>query len=393
MIVKNGGSSLARCLTSVKDAVNRTVIGDTGSTDNTLEIAAAFGAETIHVTWKGDFAEARNHVLQQARCDWILVLDADEMMDSKGVKALKRLVARTTCHAFDVVRFNYVKESTSRSGADGALPNPHLLPEADQFPAYVKTINTRLFRRNPEIWFERPVHETVVERVKMLKLPIGEAPFVIHHFGHVEDNESQRSAKNALYQEIGKRHLAAFPEDSRTAYELALGEMEHFKNFPAALDLFIRAIHLDDANTEAIVMGGVCLLRMQRHVEAIDLLSHARQRHSASIVLFESLGDAHLHLQQYASAVDAYSKARQLGGSSALLLAKCGVCRIFIHQSTEGLAELHQALTIGPLQRELLDILIAGALQADEKEFAATLAIQRLALGEASALHLSLANV
>ena len=393
MIVKNGGSSLARCLTSVKDAVNRIVIGDTGSTDNTLEIAADFGAETIHVPWTGDFAEARNHVLRHARCDWILVLDADEMMDPKGVKALKHLVTRTTCHAFDVVRFNYVKESASRSGTDGALPNPHLLAEAGPFPAYVKTINTRLFRRNPEVWFERPVHETIVDRIKALKLPIGEAPFVIHHFGHVEDDESQRSAKNALYQEIGKRHLATFPEDSRTAYELALGEMEHFRNFPAALDLFIRAIHLDESNTEAIIMGGVCLLRMQRHAEAIDLLSQAKQRHSKSIVLFESLGDAHLHLQQYPAAVDAYVQARQFGGSSALLIAKCGVCRIFIRQHSEGLAELREAYSIGPAQAELLDILIAGALQAHEKEFAATLATQRLALGGASALHLSLANV
>ncbi|QEE29760.1 glycosyltransferase [Terriglobus albidus] len=392
MIVKNGGSSLARCLQSVRGVVDHIVIGDTGSTDDTAEIARAFGAEWITIPWNSDFAEARNLVLQQATCDWILVLDADEMLDPKGALALKRLVSETDRFAFDVVRWNYVRQANSRSGTDGAMANPQVLPEAEGFPAYVTSINTRLFRRHAGIWFERPVHETVVYRVKELGLSIGQAPFVIHHFGHAEDDEAVRDAKNELYLEIGKRHLEAFPEDSRTAYELGWGALEYSKNPQAALDLLIRAIQLDESNTEAIILGGVCLLRMWRYAEAVQLFSHAVERHSSSIVLYESLGDAHLHQQQYQAASEAYNAARSLGGASALILAKYGVCQIYLGQMDEGMDALRKAHRMEPDHAELLDIVIAGAVTANEITFAADLAKKRLEMEGASDLHRSIAN-
>ncbi|MGO4210398.1 glycosyltransferase [Terriglobus sp. 2YAB30_2] len=392
MIVKNGGSSLERCLRSVRSVVDRIVIGDTGSTDDTAEIAQAFGAEWMPIPWNGDFAEARNLVLRQATCDWILVLDADEMLDPKGANLLRTLVSGTALSAFDVVRWNYVRQVNSRSGADGAMANPHVLPAAEGFPAYVTSVNTRLFRRHADVWFERPVHETVVHRVKEAGLSIGQAPFVIHHFGHAEDDEAVRTAKNELYLEIGKRHFEAFPEDSRTAYELGWGELEYGKNPQAALDLLIRAIQLDESNTDAIILGGVCLLRMERYAEAVQLFIHAVERHSASIVLYESLGDAHLHQQQYQAASDAYNTARRLGGASALILAKYGVCQIYLGHMDEGMDVLHKAYEIEPDHAELLDIVIAGAVTANEMAFAGDVAEKRLTMAGASDLHRSIAN-
>ncbi len=92
MIVKNGAAGLARCLTSVAPFIDRIVIGDTGSTDATPDIARQFGAELLRLPWEDDFARARNRVLAYRRCDWILVLDADEMLDHHAARQIRTLL-------------------------------------------------------------------------------------------------------------------------------------------------------------------------------------------------------------------------------------------------------------------------------------------------------------
>jgi glycosyltransferase involved in cell wall biosynthesis len=52
MIVKNGAHGLARCLDSVDGIVDRIILDDTGSTDETLDIAEHYGAEVASVPHK-----------------------------------------------------------------------------------------------------------------------------------------------------------------------------------------------------------------------------------------------------------------------------------------------------------------------------------------------------
>jgi glycosyltransferase involved in cell wall biosynthesis len=63
MIVKNGADTLRPCLESTRELVNQIVIGDTGCTDNTCDIAREFGATIISVPWDNNFAIARNAAL------------------------------------------------------------------------------------------------------------------------------------------------------------------------------------------------------------------------------------------------------------------------------------------------------------------------------------------
>ena len=89
MIVKNEEKLLPQCLESIKDAVDEIILVDTGSTDKTVKIAEKYGARVFHHPWRGDFSEARNYSLQQATCDWILVVDADEKLEREDVPALR----------------------------------------------------------------------------------------------------------------------------------------------------------------------------------------------------------------------------------------------------------------------------------------------------------------
>ncbi|RAV04562.1 glycosyltransferase [Paenibacillus sp. YN15] len=91
MIVKNEEEALERCLSSVKDLVDEIVIADTGSTDKTREVAASFGAVIVEFPWIDDFAAARNHVFSKATKEYIMWLDADDIILAKD----RQLLAET----------------------------------------------------------------------------------------------------------------------------------------------------------------------------------------------------------------------------------------------------------------------------------------------------------
>lgn len=84
MIVKNEAPRLARCLDSIHGVVDELVVVDTGSTDETVEIARAHGAIVHHDPWRDDFSYHRNRSLEYATGDWVLVIDGDEQLVEAG---------------------------------------------------------------------------------------------------------------------------------------------------------------------------------------------------------------------------------------------------------------------------------------------------------------------
>ena len=77
IITKNEESKLPVCLSTVKNIVDEIILVDTGSTDNTLQIANEAGAKIYKKKWKNNFSEIRNYALEKANGKWILFLDAD----------------------------------------------------------------------------------------------------------------------------------------------------------------------------------------------------------------------------------------------------------------------------------------------------------------------------
>lgn len=89
MIVKNEEEVLSRCLESVAGLWDELIIVDTGSTDRTVEIAKSFGAKVLHYEWiaPGHKGEARQFGIDHAVSQWIVVIDADEIMQhAPGVR-------------------------------------------------------------------------------------------------------------------------------------------------------------------------------------------------------------------------------------------------------------------------------------------------------------------
>lgn len=83
MIVKNEEKVLARCLDSLADIMDEIIIVDTGSTDNTKEIASKYTDKIYDFEWTGSFADARNFASAKAKMDYIYTADADEYLDEE----------------------------------------------------------------------------------------------------------------------------------------------------------------------------------------------------------------------------------------------------------------------------------------------------------------------
>jgi len=108
MIVKNEELHLARCLKSVRGLADEMILVDTGSTDRTVEVARSYGARVFHFTWQDDFSLARNHSLEAASGEWILVLDADESIAARDHGRIRDSLRREDPNAVSVPQRHYL---------------------------------------------------------------------------------------------------------------------------------------------------------------------------------------------------------------------------------------------------------------------------------------------
>lgn len=91
MIVRDEEPVLARCLESVRDIADEIVIVDTGSADRTKEAAAAYTDRIYDFPWVDDFAAARNYSFSKAEKEYILWLDADDVLEESDRLAFRKL--------------------------------------------------------------------------------------------------------------------------------------------------------------------------------------------------------------------------------------------------------------------------------------------------------------
>ena len=166
MIVRDEEEMLPRSLAAAGDAVDEIVVVDTGSRDRTVEIARSFGATVVEREWTGSFAAARNASIEAASGDWLLFLDADEVLDPADAPLLRDLTGRTWREAFYLVETNHTGEL-----GDGTAVTHNAL---------------RLFRNRPEYRFEGRVHEQIAQNLPSgLPERIEPTRIRVDHYGYL----------------------------------------------------------------------------------------------------------------------------------------------------------------------------------------------------------------
>lgn len=96
LAVLNEEANLANCLNSIKELAWEIVIVDGGSTDRTLDIAKEFGARIIQTTNPVNFHINKNKAIDAAKGDWVLQLDADEVVTKDLAEEIKRVIILTS---------------------------------------------------------------------------------------------------------------------------------------------------------------------------------------------------------------------------------------------------------------------------------------------------------
>ncbi|MBQ7668058.1 MAG: glycosyltransferase family 2 protein [Clostridia bacterium] len=143
-IVKNEEANIARSINSYKNIVDEIIIVDTGSTDNTVNIAKELGATVLHYEWDNDFSAARNVALDAATGDWILYLDADEWIADNNEADLKESIELAIKNKYDAI--------------SGRLIN------LDDDGSVIETLSIlRLFAHKDKIRYRRKIHELIYD--------------------------------------------------------------------------------------------------------------------------------------------------------------------------------------------------------------------------------------
>ncbi len=154
MIVKNEAQDLAQCLETVKDWVNEIVILDSGSTDNTKEIALSYHAKFYeNKDWQG-FGKQRQLAQQYVTGDYVLWLDADERVSDELRRSIQSAVEKN--------QENTVYQIPRLSEVFGRK-----IYYSGWYPDYVvRLYKTEFARYGDELVHERvhyPAHATVIK--------------------------------------------------------------------------------------------------------------------------------------------------------------------------------------------------------------------------------------
>lgn len=223
MICKNEERFIAQCLESVHPYVDQIIVCDTGSTDRTVEIAKSFPKVTVsYFPWNGSFADARNASLKGATGDWIIFLDADEVLAKESGERLKE-----TLRLLD-------KNGISASFIEIYNAKDHVAPEKVLSGEYLlgnSSIVPRLFKNTPEIYFEGAIHENFGDSVIKARRKLGQVDLRIVHYGAMK---SVRQDRNKIERNvIALCNAIADDPQSPVAYGYLSQELyEHSDMFP-----------------------------------------------------------------------------------------------------------------------------------------------------------------
>ena len=154
MIVKNEEETLGRCLDSVQGLADEIIVVDTGSTDRTQEVARQYTDAVYPYQWTDDFAAARNYAFSKATGDYLLWLDADDLLLQP-----------------DREKFLSLKETLSPQ-VDLVMMRYHVAFDSAGNPTF-SYYRERLLKNHAGFLWEGKVHEVITPRGVIVYSDIG----------------------------------------------------------------------------------------------------------------------------------------------------------------------------------------------------------------------------
>lgn len=147
IIVKNEAHNLKDCILSANGLADEVIVADTGSSDDSVEIARSIGARLIQIAWRNDFSWARNKCMELASNEWILFLDADERL--RNPSPIRKALLKMPPHVGGIIlerRDIYYHHVTRKKS---------ILP----------SLVVRVFRNKSQVKYEGKVHEQIAPSI------------------------------------------------------------------------------------------------------------------------------------------------------------------------------------------------------------------------------------
>lgn len=253
MIVKNEEQFLASCLESVKELVQEMIIVDTGSTDKTKAIAASFGAKIFSFPWCDDFSAARNESLKHATQQWILVLDADEIIDQENRDKIKQALYQVSeTNQMSHVGFGIISRHFTNTFNESGWQKNKYASKSDAHQLLTKfkgfyddKWKTRIFLNDRHIFYQGKIHEDVNPSVEVWhhqqppKL-IANTDIIIHHL-HFMKSLDFIQEKQKKYFELTKSEIITNPS-TKLYIDLAVGYIYFENDVQKSLNALLQGI-------------------------------------------------------------------------------------------------------------------------------------------------------
>ncbi|NDJ17746.1 tetratricopeptide repeat protein [Myxacorys almedinensis A] len=365
IIVKDEEERLLRCLESVRGVVNETIVVDTGSCDRTIDIARSYGASVYSFEWCNDFSAARNASLHYAQGDWVLVLDADEVLVPDIVPALKQVVESEQYLVINLLRHEV-----------GASQSPY-------------SMLSRLFRRHPDIAFTRPYHAMIDDRVAELlqrepNWRVGHLPEVaILHEGYRSDVIAARDKFNKARITM-EGFLETHPHDPYVCSKLGalyvqIGQVE------TGLELLRRGLRAIHSNANEYPLSNALhdastLYELHYHLGSVYAELHhfnqAEQHYQAAMQqpiparlklgAINNLGNILKDKGDLQNAVALYQQALQIDPTFSVGYYNLGMTLKAMGRLTDAIAQYKRAIALNPNYAEAHQNLGVALLKAGQ---------------------------
>lgn len=284
MIVKNEEDTISRCLNSVKEAFDEIIIVDTGSTDRTKEIASHFTDKIYDFKWVDDFSKARNFSFSFATGDYIMWLDADDIMTHDNLQKLISLKEKLD-GSIDVVMANYLVAFDEEN--------------SPTFSYY----RERIVKNNGKFVWVSPIHEVIKTSGNIVY-----SDFSIEH-RKIHKNEKGRNLKifNKMIENGTKL-------DTRQKYYYAR-ELYYNDQYTKAIDILEEIIDLNDTWIEdrigACEMLYLCYLKDKKTNKALESLFKSFKFDKPRAKICCLVANYFLDLKQFDTAIFWYTLAKE----------------------------------------------------------------------------------
>jgi glycosyltransferase involved in cell wall biosynthesis len=302
MIVKNEETCIERCLASVSPFVDEMIVVDTGSTDQTVSLCRAAGARVYPFEWNHNFAEARNYSLDQANSDWILWMDADEVLEVSAADHWKERLEAETAPLLNVRLINYI----------GETPDPN---------ETYHIAHTRLFRNRMGLRFKYPIHETLnVEEVLINENVLGSINqfegLTVHHYGYLQGyiTAKQKNERNLnlLLQELNQENSNPWTEYHLASEYYRMHQYEQtYEYVNLSIARFLKNGQLPPSLLYKLKYA--CLIAVDSIEGIPTAIDKAIQLYPDYIDLYFFKGVALFKSKQYTSALDLFEECILMG--------------------------------------------------------------------------------